>query len=53
LPHELPLQTLGATQFWSDVQALKHELPLQTNGAHGSESGGVHCPVAPQTDGGV
>jgi hypothetical protein len=30
LPHELPLQTLGVTQFPSIAQALKQELPLHT-----------------------
>jgi hypothetical protein len=30
LPHELPLQTFGVTQFPSIAQALKQELPLQT-----------------------
>jgi hypothetical protein len=53
LPHEFPLQTLGATQFWSEVQASKHALPLQVYGAHGSESGGVHWPVALHVEGGV
>ena len=53
LPHELPLQTLGATQLPSIAQALKHVLPLQTYGAQGSESGGAHWPVALHVEGGV
>jgi hypothetical protein len=52
-PHELELQVLGAMQFWSVVHALKQVLPLQTNGAHGSESGGVHWPVALHVETGV
>jgi hypothetical protein len=53
LPHELPLQTLGETQFASAVQALKQVLPLHVYGAHGSESGGAHCPVAVHVEAGV
>ena len=53
LPHELPLHTLGETQSWFVVHALKQALPLHTFGEHGSESGGVHWPVALQVDGGV
>jgi hypothetical protein len=51
LPHELPLQTLGATQFAVDVQALKHFVaPLQANGAQGREAGATHWPVALQVE---
>jgi hypothetical protein len=47
LPHELPLQTLGATQFADDVQALKHRCaPLHAKGAQGREAGATHWPVA-------
>lgn len=53
LPHELPLHTLGETQFASAVQASKHVLPLHVYGAHGRESGGAHCPVAVHVDAGV
>jgi hypothetical protein len=53
LPHELPLQTLGATQLSAVVQASKHLGPLHAKGAHGREFGGMHCPVVVHVDGGV
>jgi hypothetical protein len=53
LPHELPLQTLGETQLLSVAHALKQVLPLHVYGAQGSESGGVHWPVALHVDAGV
>jgi hypothetical protein len=46
LPHELPLQTLGATQFAFVVHAPKHLLPLQANGRHARDAGATHWPVA-------
>jgi hypothetical protein len=47
LPHELPLQTFGDTQFAVDVQALKHFVaPLHANGAQGRDAGATHWPVA-------
>lgn len=53
LPHELPLQTLGATQLAAVVQASKQRWPLQANGAHGREFGAMHWPVAVHCEGGV
>jgi hypothetical protein len=53
LPHEFALQTFGARQFASAVQAPKHELPLHAYGLHGSESGATHFPVELQVDGGL
>ena len=46
LPHELPLQTLGDTQFAEVVHASKHFEPLQANGRHAREVGATHWPVA-------
>jgi hypothetical protein len=46
LPHELPLQTLGETQFAEVVQASKHLEPLQAKGRHAREVGATHWPVA-------
>ena len=51
--HVPPLQTLGETQLLSVAQALKQVLPLHVYGAQGSESGGVHWPVALHVDAGV
>jgi hypothetical protein len=53
LPHELPLQTFGATQFVDTVQATKHFCPLQANGAQGLEPGATHCPVLLQAEAAV
>jgi len=53
LPHEFPLQTLGATQFLSCVQASKHLLPLQANGAHERDMGAAQVPLLSQVDPGI
>jgi hypothetical protein len=45
-PHELPLQTLGETQFAEVVHASKHFEPLQAKGRQAREGGGTHWPVA-------
>ncbi len=52
-PHELPLQTLGGTQFLSWVQASKHLVLLQANGAHDRDGGAAQAPLASQADGPV
>jgi hypothetical protein len=54
LPHELPLQTLGVTQFADVVHVSKHFCaPLHAKGAHGRVGGATHCPVALHVDGPV
>ena len=53
LPHELPLQTLGGTQFPSCVQASKHLLPLQAKGAHERDMGAAQVPLLSQVEPGV
>jgi hypothetical protein len=52
-PHELTLQTLGATQFAAVVHALKHLVPLQAYGRQARDAGATHWPVALQVGGPV
>jgi hypothetical protein len=46
LPHELPLQTFGVTQFRFVVQASKHFEPLHAKGRQARDVGAAHWPVA-------
>jgi hypothetical protein len=52
-PHELPLQTLGVTQFAFVVHASKHLDPLHAKGKHARMAPATHWPVALQVDGAV
>jgi hypothetical protein len=49
-PHELFVQTLGATQFVEAVQALKHFEPLHAYGRHARAAGATHWPVLLQVE---
>ena len=53
LPHELLLQTLGATQLAAVVHESKHLLPLQANGVQTRVLGETHWPVLLQVGGPV
>ena len=53
LPHELLLQTLGATQLAAVVHESKHLLPLQANGVQTRVFGETHWPVLLQVGGPV
>jgi hypothetical protein len=53
LPHELPLQTFGGTQFVFEVHAVKHCVPLHAKGAQARASGATQVPVLLHVAGGV
>jgi hypothetical protein len=53
LPHELALQTLGATQLAAVVHESEHLLPLHANGVHTRVLGETHWPVLLQVGGPV
>lgn len=52
-PHELPVQTFGATQFLLAVQAVKQAAPLHVYGLQAIVAGATHWPVALQVDAGL
>ena len=53
MPHELLLQTLGATQLAAVVHESKHLFPLQANGVQTRVAGETHWPVLLQVGGTV
>ena len=52
-PHELFMQTLGATHCPLLVHPVKHLLALQVYGAQGRASGATHWPLALHIEAGV